>query len=173
MQKAKHDAMKGQHNRTVALSSSLDKVSNSIVHNAFKPVNTTASPETVATTSSAANLDPDWTSPVAVTSLSKPPVQPPIRRTFLHRKLYQTTITWGDKDSFAEYMHDCYGGDKDFTLMPVVPLDKVKHPWDEVLLLDLCKIRINCISRLDEDYVEIWKQTNDCSRNGYISRTVY
>ena len=136
----------------VVLTSSLDKVSNSIVRNAFKPVNTTASPATVATTSSAANLDPDWTSPVAVTSLSKPP----IRRTYLRRKLYQTTITWGDKDSFADYMHDCYGGDKDFTLMPVVPLDKVKHPWDEDILLDLCKIRINCISRLDKDYVELW-----------------
>ena len=40
--------------------------------------------------------------------------------------------------------------------MPVVPLDKVKHPWDENILLDLCKIRINCISRLDKDYVELW-----------------
>ncbi len=104
-----------------------------VVRNAFKLVNTTA-PATVATTSSGANLDPDWTSPVAVTSMSKPPVQPPIRRTFLRCKLYQTTITWGDKDSFADYMHDCYGGDKNFTLMPVVPLDKVKHPWDEDLL---------------------------------------
>ena len=96
---------------------------------------------------------------MAVTLLSKPPVQPPIRRTFLRRKLYQTTITWGDKDSFAEYMHDSYGGDKDFTLMPVVPLDKVKHPWDTDLMMDLCKIRINCISRLDKDYVELWIRT--------------
>ena len=56
-------------------------------------------------------------------------------------------------------MHDCYGGDKDFTLMPVVPLDKVKHPWNEELLLDLCKIRINCIARIDKDYVELWIRT--------------
>ena len=56
-------------------------------------------------------------------------------------------------------MHDCYGGDKDFKLMLVVSLDKVKHPWDEDLLLDLCKIRINCISRLDKDYVELWIRT--------------
>ena len=115
-------------------------------------MHTTASPATVATTSSGPNLDPDRISPVAVTSMSKPPVQPPIRRTFfLRRKLYQTTITWGDRDSFVDYMHECYGGDKDFTMMPVVPLDKVKHPWNEELLLDLCKIRINC-----KDYVELW-----------------
>ena len=100
-------------------------------------MHTTASPATVATTSSGPNLDPDRISPVAVTSMSKPPVQPPIRRTFfLRRKLYQTTITWGDRDSFVDYMHECYGGDKDFTMMPVVPLDKVKHPWNEELLQD-------------------------------------
>lgn len=110
---------------------------------------------------------------MAVTLLSKPPVQPPIRRTFLRRKLYQTTITWGDKDSFAEYMHDSYGGDKDFTLMPVVPLDKVKHPWDTDLMMDLCKIRINCISRLARQGLRGAMDTNDYSRNGCISRTVY
>jgi len=159
MQKARNDAIEAQQNRTVALSSSLDKVSSSIVSNAFKPMHTTATPTTVASTTSGPNLDPDWTSPVAVTSVNKPPVQPPIRRTFLRRKLYQTTITWGDRDSFAEYMHDCYGGDKDFTLMPVVPLDKVKHPWNGDLLLDLFKIRINCIVRLDKDYVELWIRT--------------
>ncbi len=62
MQKARNDAIEAQQNRTVALSSSLD--------NAFKPMHTTASPATVATTSSGPNLDPDWTSPVAVTSMS-------------------------------------------------------------------------------------------------------
>jgi len=133
MQKARNDAIEAQQNKTVALSASLDKVSSSIVSNVFKPMHTTATPTTVASTTSGPNLDPDWTSPVAVTSVNKPPVQPPNRRTFLRRKLYQTTITWGDRDSFAEYMHDCYGGDKDFTLMPVVPLDKVKHPWNEEL----------------------------------------
>ena len=52
-------------------------------------------------------------------------------------------------------MHDSYGGDKDFTLM-----DKVKHPsWDTDLLMDLCKIRIICISRVDKDYVELWIRT--------------
>ena len=51
-------------------------------------------------------------------------------------------------------MHD-YGDDKDF----VVPLDKDKHPWNEDLLLDLCKIPINCIARLDKDYVELWIRT--------------
>ena len=160
MQKARNDSIEAQQNRTLALSSSLDKVSSSIVSNAFKPMQTTATPTTVgSTTSGGPNLDPHWTSPVAVTSLSKPPVQPPIRRPFIRRKLYQTTITWGDRDSFADYMHDCYGGDKDFTLMPVIPLDKVKHPWNEELLLDLCKIRINCIARLDKDYVELWIRT--------------
>ena len=159
MQKARNDAIEAQQNRTVSLSASLDKVSSSIVSNAFKPMHTTATPTTVASTTSGPNVDPDWTSPVAVTSTSKPPVQPPTRRSFLRRKLYQTAITWGDRDSFADYMHDCYGGDKDFTLMPVIPLDKVKHPWNEELLLDLCKIRINCIARLDKDYVELWIRT--------------
>ena len=56
--------------------------------------------------------------------------------------------------------------------MPVVPLDKVQHPWDTDLLMDLCKIRINCISRQDKDYVEFMDQ-NDCSRNGCISWAVY
>ncbi len=107
MQKARNDAIEAhQQNRTVKLSSSLDKVSSSILSNAFKPMHTTASLATVATTSSGPNLDPDRISPVAVTSMSKPPVQPPIRRTFfLRRKLYQTTITWGDRDSFVDYMH--------------------------------------------------------------------
>ena len=53
--------METQYYRTVALSSSLDTVSNSIVRNAFRPVNSTASHVTVGSTSSAANLDPDWT----------------------------------------------------------------------------------------------------------------
>jgi hypothetical protein len=159
MQKARNDAIEAQQNRTVALSSSLDKVSSSIVSNAFKPMHTTATPTTIGSTTSGPNLDRDWTSPVAVTSVSKPPVQPPIRRTFLRRKLYQTTIIWGDRDSFADYMHECYDGDKDFTLMPVIPLDKTKHPWNEEVLLDLCKIRINCIARLDKDYVELWIRT--------------
>ena len=36
---------------------------------------------------------------------------------------------------------------------------KFMHPWNEELLLDLCKIRINCIVRLDKDYVELWIRT--------------
>ena len=51
-------------------------------------------------------------------------------------------------------MHDCYGSVLDFDVLPIVPRDKVKHPWNEHLLIDLFKIRINCILRADKDYVE-------------------
>ena len=74
MQKARNDAIEAQQNKTVALSSSLDKVSSSIVSNVFKPMHTAATPTTVASTMSGPQLDPDWTSPVAVTSVNKPPV---------------------------------------------------------------------------------------------------
>jgi hypothetical protein len=53
-------------------------------------------------------------------------------------------------------MHDFYGGLLDFDVLPVVPKDKVKAPWNELLLIDLCKIRINCILLADKDYVEKW-----------------
>ena len=53
-------------------------------------------------------------------------------------------------------MHDFYGGLLDFDVLPVVPKDKVKAPWNELLLIDLYKIRINCILLADKDYVEKW-----------------
>ena len=53
-------------------------------------------------------------------------------------------------------MHECYGGVLEFDELPTAPKDRVKAPWNELLLIDLCKIRINCIGFANKYYVEIW-----------------
>ncbi len=45
-------------------------------------------------------------------------------------------IHWASRQDFAEYMHDCYGDVLDFDVLPIAPRDKVKHPWNEHLLID-------------------------------------
>ena len=47
-----------------------------------------------------------------------------------------------------------YGGNYEYDLLPVIPMDPVKHPSAHWSLQ--AKIRINCILRTDKDYVEQW-----------------
>jgi hypothetical protein len=78
------------------------------------------------------------------------------QRSNLRNKQYQTVIHWAARREFSEFMHDYYGGTLGRDELPTSPKDSGKHPWNEHLLIDLCKIRINCIGFADKYYVERW-----------------
>ena len=138
------------------LSKSLDHFSSTFVKNAFKPLASLASPLTTGTTSSQAQEN-DWVSPpVPVMLSSLPPSNAPAPRPDLWSKKYQTNLHWSGRRDFSEYMHDCYGGILGKDVLPTSPCDSDKHPWSEHLLIDLCKIRINCVGFADKYYVERW-----------------
>ena len=137
------------------LSTSLDQFSSTFVKNAFKPLASLASPLTTGTTSSQAQEN-DWVSPPVPVISSRPPVHAPAQRSNLRNKQYQTVIHWAGRRDFSEFMHDCYGGTLGRDELPTSPKDSGKHPWNEHLLIDLCKIRINYIGFADKYYVERW-----------------
>jgi len=155
MQKSKNDAIQAQQDGESNILTTFNSAASNIVRHVFRPLVSSASPLTVGSTSVQAH-DSDWLSPEAPPLFSRPPQQIPFRRSNTVRKVYSTEITWGDRESFSEYMHDCYGGNNEYDLLPIIPLDSMKHPWNKELLADLCKIRINCILRSDKDYVEKW-----------------
>ena len=138
------------------ISTALDRFSTTFVKNAFKPLSSLASPLTTGTTSSQAQEN-DWVSPpVPVMISSLPPSNAPAQRPNLWTKKYQTAMHWTGRRDFSEYMHDCYGGILGKDVLPTSPYDSEKHPWNEHLLIDLCKIRINCVGFADKYYVERW-----------------
>ena len=122
MQKCKNDAIAN-------LSANLNTVSSNLVRQVFRPLVSTASPLTIGSTSVQAH-DNEWLSPEAQTSVLRPLLEVPIKRSNTCKIQHSTVITWRDREAFGEYMHDCYGGNFDYELLPVLPMDPVKHPWD-------------------------------------------
>ena len=61
-------------------------------------------------------------------------------------------ITWRDREAFGEYISitNCY------QFSPWIQWNTRGIRID--LLIDLCKVRINCILHTDKDYVEQWIQ---------------
>ena len=53
-------------------------------------------------------------------------------------------------------MHDCYGGSLGRDELPTSSKDSAKHHWNEHSLIDLYKIRINCIGFAEKYNVERW-----------------
>jgi hypothetical protein len=138
------------------ISTALEKFSTTFVKNAFKPLASLASPLTTGTTSSQAQEN-DWVSPpVPVMISSLPPSNAPAQRSNLWNKKHQTVIHWAGRRDYSEFMHDCYGGILGKNVLPTCHYDSEKHPWNEHLLIDLCKIRINCVGFADKYYVERW-----------------
>ena len=147
--------MEAKRSGLSTISSSIDQFSTSLVKNVFKPLTSLASPLTTGTTSSQAQEN-DWVSPHVPVISSRPPVHAPTQRSNLRKKQYQTAIHWAGRADFTEFMHESYGGVLEKDELPTSPKDKVKAPWNELLLIDLCKIRINCIGFADKYYVERW-----------------